>query len=66
MGLRRSRTSEPSEIRTVDQAVSLPIWQEMLVGIEMVRGASSYRTGTPVAAPVAKFLANDVFQQGVP
>ena len=36
MGLRRSRTSEPSEIRTADQAVPLPIWQEMLVGIEMV------------------------------
>jgi triacylglycerol lipase len=36
MGLRRSRTSEPSEIRTSDQAVPLPIWQEMLVGIEMV------------------------------
>jgi hypothetical protein len=36
MGLRRSRTSEPSEIRTADRAVPLPIWQEMLVGIEMV------------------------------
>jgi hypothetical protein len=36
MGLRRSRTSEPSEIRAADQAVPLPIWQEMLVGIEMV------------------------------
>ena len=36
MGLRRSRTSEPSEVRTADQAVPLPIWQEMLVGIEMV------------------------------
>ena len=36
MGARRSGASKPSEVRKADEAVSLPIWQEMLVGIEMV------------------------------
>src|SRR5260370_39870410 len=36
MGLRRSRTSVQSEVRTPNHSVPLPIWQEMLVGIEMV------------------------------
>ena len=33
-----------------------------LVGFEMVRGTTGYRTGTPVAAPVAKSLANALGQ----
>ena len=36
MGARRSGTSKPPEVRKPDAAVPLPIWQEMLVGIEMV------------------------------
>ena len=36
MGLRRSRAVVPSEVRTPNHSVPLPIWQEMLVGIEMV------------------------------
>jgi triacylglycerol lipase len=36
MGARRSGTSKPPEVRIADAAVPLPIWQEMLVGIEMV------------------------------
>ena len=36
MGARHSVAGTSSEIRTPDQAVSLPIWQEVLVGIEMV------------------------------
>src|SRR5260370_9332644 len=36
MGLRRSRTSVQSEVRTPVHSVPLPIWQEILVGIEMV------------------------------
>lgn len=36
MGARRSGTSKPSEVRKPDEGVALPIWQEMLVGIEMV------------------------------
>jgi pimeloyl-ACP methyl ester carboxylesterase len=36
MGARRSGSSQPPEIRKADSAVPLPIWQEMLVGIEMV------------------------------
>src|ERR1035441_4695555 len=36
MGARRSGSSQPPEIRQADTAVPLPIWQEMLVGIEMV------------------------------
>ena len=36
MGARRSGTSKPPEVRKPDAAVALPIWQEMLVGIEMV------------------------------
>lgn len=36
MGARRSGTRKPSEVRTPDHAVPLPIWQEMLIGIEMV------------------------------
>jgi pimeloyl-ACP methyl ester carboxylesterase len=36
MGARRSGASKPTEVRKADEAVSLPIWQEMLVGIEMV------------------------------
>jgi hypothetical protein len=37
-----------------------------VMGYEMVRGMWGYRQGTPVAAPVSKFVANDVFQQTVP
>jgi excisionase family DNA binding protein len=37
-----------------------------VMGYEMVRGMWGYRQGTPVAAPVTKFVANDVFQQTVP
>ncbi|MEO8598078.1 MAG: alpha/beta fold hydrolase [Candidatus Solibacter sp.] len=36
MGARRSGTSKPHEVRKPNEAVPLPIWQEMLVGIEMV------------------------------
>ncbi len=36
MGARHSVAGTSSEVRTPDQAVSLPIWQEVLVGIEMV------------------------------
>src|SRR5664279_3007294 len=37
MGQRRTRAaSEPSVVRKPTEAVPLPIWQEMLVGIEMV------------------------------
>ena len=36
MGARRSGTRKPQEVRKADEAVALPIWQEMLVGIEMV------------------------------
>src|SRR5450759_5377400 len=36
MAARRSGTSKPSPVRKADEAVPLPIWQEMLVGIEMV------------------------------
>src|ERR1035437_4539603 len=36
MGARRSGTIKPSESRKPDEAVPLPIWQEMLVGIEIV------------------------------
>jgi triacylglycerol lipase len=36
MGARRSESGKPHEVRTPDHAVSLPIWHEMLVGIEMV------------------------------
>ena len=36
MGARRSGARKPSEARQPDEAVALPIWQEMLVGIEMV------------------------------
>lgn len=36
MGARRSGASTPSEPRPDDSAVALPIWQELLVGIEMV------------------------------
>ena len=36
MGARRSGSSKPHEVRKPNEAVSLPIWQEMLVGIEMV------------------------------
>jgi hypothetical protein len=37
-----------------------------IVGYEMVKGMWGHRQGTPVAAPIAKFLANDVFSQNVP
>jgi len=37
-----------------------------IMGYEMVRSMWGYRQGTPVAAPVTKFVANDVFQQTVP
>jgi pimeloyl-ACP methyl ester carboxylesterase len=36
MGARRSETSTSSNVRQPDTAVSLPIWNELLVGIEMV------------------------------
>ena len=36
MGARRSGASNPSEVRRTHKAIPLPIWQEMLVGIEMV------------------------------
>ena len=36
MGTRRSGTRKPPAVRQPDQAVALPIWNEMLVGIEMV------------------------------
>lgn len=36
MGARRSGASKPYAVRKADEAVALPIWQEMLVGIEMV------------------------------
>src|SRR5579863_5739017 len=36
MDPRRSGTSKSPQIRKPDEAVSLPIWNEMLVGIEMV------------------------------
>jgi len=36
MGARRSGTSKHHEVLKPDEAVPLPIWQEMLVGIEMV------------------------------
>jgi hypothetical protein len=36
MGARRSRSRQAPEVRKADTAVPLPIWQEMLVGIEMV------------------------------
>ena len=36
MGARRSRPAKTSEVRTPNEAVSLPIWNEMLVGIELV------------------------------
>ena len=36
MGARRSDSSKSHEVRKPNEAVPLPIWQEMLVGIEMV------------------------------
>src|ERR1019366_7323875 len=36
MVARRSGTSQPSEVRKPHEALSLPIWNELLVGIEMV------------------------------
>ncbi|HEV3197416.1 MAG TPA: alpha/beta fold hydrolase [Bryobacteraceae bacterium] len=36
MGVRRSGAKKPSEVRKPYEAVPLPIWHEMLVGIEMV------------------------------
>lgn len=36
MSARRSAATEPPAVRKSDQSVELPIWQEMLVGIEMV------------------------------
>ena len=36
MAARRSNANVPSPVRNPDAAVALPIWQELLVGIEMV------------------------------
>ena len=36
MGSRRPGASKPHEVRTPDAAVPLPIWNEMLIGVEMV------------------------------